>query len=539
MKKLKSALFAAALGLLFFSPEVFAQTVWTGTTGLWDDPANWSAGAPDENTDAQISNGGTAQMGLRSYTARNVIFGFGSSDSGNLSATNGFFEISGAITVGRAGVGDLNFGNSDLTSNGGVIGELAGSQGTVLLAFSTWDNSGDLIIGQSGTGSLDFEEGVGQSVNGVIGESTDGIGAVNLVHFSGWHVSDTLSVGQSATGTLNINDNSLVSDTTGFIGELTSSSAMVTVGLASGWTNRGNLYVGGNSNGAGGKGILRIQDFGRVTAITTVIWNTGTLELGPNPRMTGGLTFVGGALRTVADTTFSNDATLAAGGVIIDSNGFNSTLSGVLSGTGGLTKTHSGMTTLTNASTYTGPTTISGGKLIVNGSITSAVTVNGGALGGSGTTGAITVNNGGALSPGNSPGILHAVGNLTLAMGSTYLVDLNGAAVGAEYDQTDVTGLVNLDGGTLSLSLAFNPTAGMKFLIINNDLGDLVTGMFSGLPEGAVFSAGDRAFAISYQGGDGNDVELTSVVPEPETWGLLIAGAAALIMLHRRSQARA
>lgn len=538
MKKLKSALFTAALGLLFFSPQALAQTVWTGTTGFWDDPANWSAGVPDENTDAQINNGGTPGMFNRVYPAHNVIFGFGSSDSGNLSAVFGSFQISGAITVGRAGAANLNFGSADLTSNGGVIGELSGSQGTVILAASSWDNSGDLIVGQAGTGLFDLADATAHNVKCVIGESAGGIGTVNIHGEAGWYMSDTLSVGQSGTGTLNINDASSVNDTTGFIGELAGSNGTVALGTGTRWNNTGNVYVGGNAKGAGGTGVLHIQDFGRVTAIATVIWNTGTLELGKDPRMTGGLTFVGGTVRTVADTSFSNDATLATGGVIIDSNGFNSTLSGVLSGAGGLTKTNSGATTLTNASTYAGPTTISGGKLIVNGSITSAVTVNGGALGGSGTTGAITVNNGGTLSPGNSPGILHAVGNLTLAMGSTYLVDLNGAAVGTEYDQTDVTGLVNLDSGTLSLSLAFTPTAGMKFLIINNDLSDLVTGMFSGLAEGTVFSAGGQAFAISYHGGDGNDVELTSVVPEPETWGLLIAGGA-LIEVYRRSRARA
>jgi fibronectin-binding autotransporter adhesin len=208
-------------------------------------------------------------------------------------------------------------------------------------------------------------------------------------------------------------------------------------------------------------------------------------------------------------------------------------LSGVFSGPGALTKIGPGSIALTNASNYTGPTTVNAGALIVNGSITSAVTVNGGTLGGSGTTGSITVNSSGVLSPGNSPGILNVVGNLTLTMGSTYLVDLNGTAVGTEYDQTNVTGLVNLGNATLSLSLSFTPVAGAMFTIVNNDLNDAVTGMFSGLPDGATFSADGQAFGITYHGGDGNDVVLR-VVPEPGTWLLLLSGVATMIAIQSR-----
>jgi autotransporter-associated beta strand protein len=59
-----------------------------------------------------------------------------------------------------------------------------------------------------------------------------------------------------------------------------------------------------------------------------------------------------------------------------------------------------GITTLTANNTYTGATTISGGALIVNGSIASSnlTTVNSGAaLIGSGTVGSTTVNAGGFL----------------------------------------------------------------------------------------------------------------------------------------------
>ena len=49
-----------------------------------------------------------------------------------------------------------------------------------------------------------------------------------------------------------------------------------------------------------------------------------------------------------------------------------------------LVKIGNGTLILSGANTYAGPTIVESGKLIVNGSIISAVTVNGGALGGSG-----------------------------------------------------------------------------------------------------------------------------------------------------------
>ena len=153
-------------------------------------------------------------------------------------------------------------------------------------------------------------------------------------------------------------------------------------------------------------------------------------------------------------------------------------------GAGGLTlgTAYTGTATLSQANTYTGVTTVNGGTLklsaagnafagnlvIGDGSGTdtvqllasnqipdaAVVTLNTGgvlALGtfnetigtlqGNGsvtaTTGNLTVTT--SLSPGFSPGLINT-GNLTLTSGTTYAVELNGAAAGTGYDQTNVTG---------------------------------------------------------------------------------------------------
>ena len=79
-----------------------------------------------------------------------------------------------------------------------------------------------------------------------------------------------------------------------------------------------------------------------------------------------------------------------------------------------MTKTGGGLLTLSATNSYTGATTVSEGKLHVNGSIagSSLTTVQSGAtLAGTGTTGPLTIDNGGFHKPGTSPGITTVTGN--------------------------------------------------------------------------------------------------------------------------------
>ena len=106
-----------------------------------------------------------------------------------------------------------------------------------------------------------------------------------------------------------------------------------------------------------------------------------------------------------------------------------------------------GTTTLTATNTYTGPTNVNGGALIVDGSIASSslTTVNSGAaLIGSGTVGSTVVNAGGFLVPGpvGVPGTMTVAGNLAFQSGAFYIVQVNPTTAST----TNVSGTASLAG---------------------------------------------------------------------------------------------
>ncbi|MEQ1862971.1 MAG: hypothetical protein ABMA13_23870, partial [Chthoniobacteraceae bacterium] len=103
-----------------------------------------------------------------------------------------------------------------------------------------------------------------------------------------------------------------------------------------------------------------------------------------------------------------------------------------------------------------------------------------------------------------------ASGDVTLDMPDTLSATLNDALGSG---QLVVTGTVAINGAALALDVSQVPADLDSFVLIENDDIDAVAGAFANLPEGAVFQADGTYFKISYEGGDGNDVVLTALVP--------------------------
>ena len=191
---------------------------------------------------------------------------------------------------------------------------------------------------------------------------------------------------------------------------------------------------------------------------------------------------------------------------------------------GALTKIGTGILMLTSANTYTGGTTIEGGKLVVNnrtgsGTGSGAVQVNAGILAGRGTiAGTVIVGtgsgSGAALAPGRrgaKADTLTIQGALSFQLDSTYKFELKSSTAAA--DKVVANG-VTINGALFSFTDlgASTLTPGIVFTLISNTAATPISGAFSNLADGSIFTASGNNFRVSYEGGDGNDLTLT-VVP--------------------------
>jgi Ca2+-binding RTX toxin-like protein len=112
--------------------------------------------------------------------------------------------------------------------------------------------------------------------------------------------------------------------------------------------------------------------------------------------------------------------------------------------------------------------------------------------------------------------------------GAAFAVELDGTVAGDEYDKLNAAGTVSLGNASLQASVGFVTMTGDEFIIIDNDLGDAISGTFAGLAQGAELQIGNRFFAIDYAAGDGNDVSLT-------THGAVIDGNSAANVINGTS----
>ncbi|WP_181175673.1 autotransporter-associated beta strand repeat-containing protein [Mesorhizobium sp. B2-3-4] len=220
-------------------------------------------------------------------------------------------------------------------------------------------------------------------------------------------------------------------------------------------TDLGTLVLGGANSYIGG------------TAI-----NQGTLQISDDANLgdaAGDLSLDGGTtLHTTAAFASARDIALTAGTGTFQADA-DLTLSGLITGAGGLAKTGNGALTLTGANSYAAATNVTAGGLYVDGDNSAAigaVSVAGGAtLGGKGTIGGdVTIADGATLSPGSAdgtPGTLAIAGNLNLSSGSVLNYSFGQADVagGALNDLTKVGGNLVLDG-TLNVTASAGGTFG-------------------------------------------------------------------------------
>ena len=340
-----------------------------------------------------------------------------------------------AVSVVKTGPGYVRLANSNTYTGGTIMngGALVGDGGSAFGTGAVQVNSGAVTVNlNAGTIANSFTIASGTSAtfdnatnNGTINSNISGAGTVTIQNTSGTNLSENIGGSWSGfTGTLNYNTSGKVVNifapaswdlsnvTVNFAntGNITNSSfrSSGTTKLGSlagfgyldvaGTVEVGNLNTNTtfsgivrNNGSAGtlrkvGTGTLTLSGASSYTGATTV--NAGTLQIGNGSAgsiaTTSAVSVANGAtlaFNQANNATFSNAIANTGNVKGVQSSGVTNTLSGVISGVGGVTQNSGGTMNLSGVNTYTGATTVNAGTLGLTGAgsinTTSGITVNG------------------------------------------------------------------------------------------------------------------------------------------------------------------
>ncbi len=373
------------------SPARAADTNWTGAGGdsNWNNPANWSNGLPTGNDWSRIGGGLTATVdgvnaNLNGWTfvgtnnsnahldvinggqlSGGCCFYLGSQGTGTATVSGAGSSISGSNTVfvvGQStGTGEL------LVENGGhagsnasiMIGRYSNSVGTITVtgAGSTVTSRGNLQLGGESSGSTTNAQGTLNVLAGGLARAGD-TGTRQIIIANSHGSTGTVNIGNggapgivqassirfgNGNGTLNFNH--------------TDAGYNLTVPISGGGQVRqvaGTTILSGSNSWSGGTAVeggeLRAGSSGALSSSTSYTVNGGTLNVNGFNRTIGELSGNGGTVQLGSATLTVSQTT-------------DSTYSGVIAGTGALTKAGTGTLTLAGNNTYSGGTTVNAGTL--------------------------------------------------------------------------------------------------------------------------------------------------------------------------------
>lgn len=399
-----------------------------------------------------IGNGGALSL----YAGRHITINAAvTTDNGNFTAVagdsgaNSSFKDSGTPALTVSGALNTGTGAISLTSSGTISGT-----GSI-----TASNQNLTLSAGSGTGTLFGVVGLGSGTVTKEGSGTVVLSGVNTYTGATTVNAGTLAISNASGLGTNANGTTIASGATLDLRGVTVGSEAITLNGGTLKTSSGTSSlsgavtlgadstvdvsgvqltlsgaIGGNTYGITktGTGKAVLSGNNTYTGVTTI--NAGTLALGgSNNRLSDStaVTVASGAtfdLANFSDTVGSigGAGSVSLGSATLTSGGNNSdtTLSGVVSGSGQLVKSGTGTMILSRANTYTGATTV----------------------------------NAGTLTASHASGLGGTAGGTTVASGAT--LHINGVAIGSEAVTISGTGVGNLGAlkgsGVASLSGALS-----------------------------------------------------------------------------------
>ncbi|WP_168196137.1 S-layer family protein [Novosphingobium sp. EMRT-2] len=465
----------------------------------------------DASGSATVNADGTLDLGGTSQTQNgDVTLAGGTIQNGTLTSSGTFALQGGTVGAALAGTGSVNQASGITTLSGansytggtvvnggtlalagdGTLGDAGGSttvnaDGTLDLgATSQSQNGGVTLVGGTIQNGVLSSSSTFALQGGTVSAALAGTGSVH--QYSG---TTTLSGANSYTGGTVVSGGTLALAGSGAI----ASSSLTVDGTfdISGIADQGTSVVDLEGSGSvvlGSKALTVSAGTGTFSGVLSgagqFSLSGGTLTLTGANSYSGGTTITGGTLK---GTSISLQGPILNDGALEFVQTADGTYAGSITGTGTLAKSGSGSLVLSGTSAIQDATTVSAGRLAVNGTLaTGGLTVtNGAVLSGSGTismagNGILAIANGATLAPGNSPGTLTVNGSVTLASGATMAVDIDGATWSAaggagSYDRLAVNGTVTL-GGTVvptlrgitgSATNSYTPALGSRTTIVS------------------------------------------------------------------------
>ena len=475
-------------GLVFGGSATWQQTP---ATGNWNTPANWNpATVPNGLSDvATFSVSDETNVTVTSGITLDSIV-FQPDASGFTISTSS--EFAGVLINGAGVINDSTFAqNLSINAAGHDRGALDFA-GSATAGNAIYSLSGGAVRNSFGGGTSFFNTATAATATFFVGG-----GAANGAAGGGVTFFDSSTAGSAI---FTINPGTVAGATGGHVEFGHSSSA-----------DRATLFANGGQSGAGGT--VFFLDDSKGGQANVVVQGNGTLDL---------------TLHNVPGVTLTSvqgDGLVALGtSRLTVKPKLKVPFSGVISGAGSLAMGGKGSFELTNANTYTGGTVIKAGTLLVDnttgsGTGSGAVNVVSGALGGTGTIdGMVTVGsnrpgNGSFLVPGasfNQPGTITLVSSLTFASDGFFNV---GLARGPVISRVVANGVTIQSGAQFAFfnNRGVSVPVGTVFTIIDNSAATPIAGVFDNLLDGLIFTDHGNKFQVDYEGGDGNDLTLTSI----------------------------